>query len=167
MEPWRRAQQQGCRGQSREIPSQRIGADQHSPAREACLLIHWGGWGLGAEAQTPEVRPQGEDWGWLREHSLKGASAPQLAGRESRKSLELPKSQETIVSGCARRGDSEHRLNELQRRVRAVATSGDTRDGHETLRLLLQQPRNLCASTGHYPHLPSQEPVQPATVRVP
>ena len=32
-----------------------------------------------------EVRSQGEDWGWLHEYSLKGASAPQLAGRESRK----------------------------------------------------------------------------------
>ena len=32
-----------------------------------------------------EVRPQGEDWGWLREHRLKGASAPQLARREFRK----------------------------------------------------------------------------------
>ena len=32
-----------------------------------------------------EVRSQGEDWGWLREHSLKGASVPQLAGRESGK----------------------------------------------------------------------------------
>ena len=32
-----------------------------------------------------EVRPQGEYWGWLCEHSLKGASAPQLAGRESGK----------------------------------------------------------------------------------
>ena len=31
-EPWRRAQQQWCRGQSREIPTQRIGANQHSPA---------------------------------------------------------------------------------------------------------------------------------------
>ena len=30
-----------------------------------------------------EVRPQGEDWGWLHEDSLKGASAPQLARRES------------------------------------------------------------------------------------
>ena len=28
-EPRRRAQQQGCRGQSREIPAQRISADQH------------------------------------------------------------------------------------------------------------------------------------------
>ena len=42
------------------------------------------GW-LGAKAQASEFRPQGEDWGWLQEHSLKGASAPQLAGRESGK----------------------------------------------------------------------------------
>ncbi len=40
--------------------------------------------GLGAEAQA-SVRSQGEDWGWLREHSLQGASAPQLARRESGK----------------------------------------------------------------------------------
>ena len=48
-EPWRRPQQQGCRGQSGEIPAQRIGADQHSPAREACLLSCRGGrgWDLG------------------------------------------------------------------------------------------------------------------------
>ena len=38
-----------------------------------------------AEAPASEVRPQGEDWGWLHEHSLKGAGAPQLAGRESGK----------------------------------------------------------------------------------
>ena len=29
-------------------------------------------WGLGAEVQASEVRSQGEDWGWMREHSLKG-----------------------------------------------------------------------------------------------
>ena len=45
--------------------------------------------GLGAEARA-SVGSQGEDWGWRREHSLKGASAPRLAGRESGKSLELP-----------------------------------------------------------------------------
>ena len=78
-------QQQGCRGQSREIPAWRISADQHSPAWEACLLTSRGGRGLGAEAWASEVRSQGEDWGWLREHSLKGASAPQLARRESGK----------------------------------------------------------------------------------
>ena len=83
MEPQRRAQQQGCRGQSGEIPALRIGAIQHSPAQEACLLTHWGAWGLGAEARASEVRSQGEDWGWLREDSLKGASVPQLTGRES------------------------------------------------------------------------------------
>ena len=31
------------------------------------------------------LRSQGEDWDWLHEHSLKGASASQLAERESRK----------------------------------------------------------------------------------
>ena len=40
--------------------------------------------GLGAEARA-SVGSQGEDWGWWREHSLKGASAPQLAGRETGK----------------------------------------------------------------------------------
>ena len=84
-EPRRRAQPQGCGGQSGEIPAQRIGADQHSPAQEACLLTHQGGRGLGAEAQASEVRSQGENWGWLREHSLKGATAVRLAGREARK----------------------------------------------------------------------------------
>ena len=84
-EPQRRAQPQGCRGQRREIPAQRLGAEQHSPAREACLLTRQGGRGLGAEARASEVRSQGEDWGWRREHNLKGAGAPQLAQRESRK----------------------------------------------------------------------------------
>ena len=44
-EPRRRAHQQGCGGQNREVPAQRISADQHSPAREACLLSRWGGRG--------------------------------------------------------------------------------------------------------------------------
>ena len=49
------------------------------------LSAHPLGWaGLGAEARA-SVGSQGEDWGWRREHSLKGASAPQLAGRESGK----------------------------------------------------------------------------------
>ena len=44
-EPRRRAQPQGCGGQSGEIPARRTGADQHSPAREACLLTRRGGRG--------------------------------------------------------------------------------------------------------------------------
>ena len=85
LDPRRREQQQGCRGQSREIPAQGIGADQHSLAREACLLTRRGRGELGAEARALEIRSQGEDSGWLHEHSLKGASAPQLARRESGK----------------------------------------------------------------------------------
>ena len=84
MEPRRRAQQQGCGGQSGEIPAQRIGAEQHSPARDACVLTRRDGWGLQVEAPA-SVESQGEDWGWLCEHSLKEAIVPQLAGRESGK----------------------------------------------------------------------------------
>ena len=73
----RRAKQRDSRTEVR--------ADQHSPAQEACLLTRRGGRGLGAEARASEVGSQGEDWGWRREHSLKGASAPQVAGRESGK----------------------------------------------------------------------------------
>ena len=72
LEPRRRVQPQGCRGQSGEIPPQRKGADQHSPVRESYLLTRWGGWGLGAEARAL-VGSQGEDWGWQREHSLHNA----------------------------------------------------------------------------------------------
>ena len=71
-EPRRRAQPQGCGTQRGEIPAQRISVDQHSPAREACLLTRQGRRGLGAEARASEVRSQGEDWGWRCEHSLKG-----------------------------------------------------------------------------------------------
>ena len=77
-----REQQQGYGGQSGEIPAQRIGANRHSPAREACLLSLPGRAGLGAEARA-SARVQGEDWGWQREHSLQEVSAPRLAGRES------------------------------------------------------------------------------------
>ena len=60
-EPRRRVQQQGCGGQSGEIPAWRIGADQHSPAREACLLTRRSGAGRGWELRLglqsdPRVR---------------------------------------------------------------------------------------------------------------
>ena len=44
-EPWRRAQPQGCGGQSGDTPAQRLGTEQHSAAREACLLTRRGGRG--------------------------------------------------------------------------------------------------------------------------
>ena len=80
-EPWRTAQPQGCGGQSSEIPAQRISADQHSPALEACLLTHQGGQGLGAEARGSFVSLGLAAW-----TQPEGASAPQLGGRESGKS---------------------------------------------------------------------------------
>ena len=44
-EPRRRVQPQGCGGQSGEVPAQRLGAEQHSPVPEACLLPRRGGRG--------------------------------------------------------------------------------------------------------------------------
>ena len=99
--------------------------------------------------------PAGAGGGWElrlgllsdRRERTEGVSAPQLAGRSPGKSLQLPKRQETFsclfVSWCARRGDSERCLKELQRRARAAAISVATRDGHETLKLMLQPPRSL------------------------
>ena len=174
LEPCRRAQQQGCRGQSGEIPTQRIGADQHSPTWEACLLTHWGRWRLGAEAWASEVRPQGEDWGWLCEDSLKGASAPQLARRESRKKsgpageardqcfgvheerwfpLHVPTKGRAPAKGAPEMGTSQGYQLRPQRRA-------------WTANAVLLTPRILCASTGHYQHPPAPH-VQHATARVP
>ena len=55
----------------------------HQPQRLDCSpgVMGWG-WELRLRLQRSDPR---EDWGWLREHSLKGASVPQLAGRESGK----------------------------------------------------------------------------------
>ena len=113
-----------------------------------------------------EVGSQGEDWGWLCEHSLKGASAPQLAGRESGKKSGTAEEARDHCFGV----HEESGFREPPKRAPETGMScgyqRDTRDGDETLRLLLQPPGSLCASTGHYPHLPSREPVQPATARV-
>ena len=127
--------------------------------------------GLGAEAWASEVGSQGEDWGWQHEHSLKGLVRHGYPGGSPGKSLELPKRRETspclFVSWCARRGDSERRLKELQRRARAAVISVDPRDGHETLGLLQPPPKSLCASTGHIHTAPPRSrcsPPLPASV---
>ena len=157
-EPRRRAQPQGCGGQSGEIPARRLGAEQRSPARETCLLTRRGG--RGWELRLGFGRGAGRGLGLAARTQPEGVSAPQLAGRETGKSLQLPKRQETFsclfVSRRARRGDSERRLKELQRWARAAAISADPRDGRETLGLLLPLPKSLCASTGHSPHRPSR-----------
>ena len=45
LEPRRRAQPRRSGGQSGEVPARRSSANQHSPAREACLLPRQGGRG--------------------------------------------------------------------------------------------------------------------------
>ena len=57
----------------------------HQLERLVCSPASQDGWGLGAEARASKVRYHGEDWDWLREHSLKEVSAPQLAGKEAGK----------------------------------------------------------------------------------
>ena len=69
----RRAKQRDSRMEARRRAAltNLRGLSAHPPGRA----------GLGAEARA-SVGSQGEDWGWRHEHSLKGDSAPQLAGRE-------------------------------------------------------------------------------------
>ena len=113
-----------------------------------------------------QVRSQGEDWGWLRKHSLKAASAPQLTGKESRKKYGPDKEARGHCFGVCK----ERRFRAPPKQAPEMGAScgyqPDTRDRHEMLRLLLQPARSLCESTGHYPHFSSQKPVQSATVRV-
>ena len=137
----------------------------HQPERLFCSPAGMGwGWELRLRLQRSDRRERtgvgcvNTAWRGLVHHSEPGGSPG--------KTLDMPKRQEIVVSGCARTGDPEHRIKELQRWARATAINADPRDGHGMLRLLLQPSRSLCASTGHFPHLPSQEPVQPATARV-
>ena len=166
MEQRRRAQQQRCRGQSGEIPAQRIGANQLSPAREACLLTHRGGRGLGAEARA-SVGSQGEDWGWWSEHSLKRASAPQLAGRESGPAEEardffLPlcflvreeRGLRALLKGAPETGVTHGYQHRPQRRA------WDAKAAAAATKKPVCKHRSLSTP-------PSREPVQPATARVP
>ena len=76
----------GAEGKVERFPHRgSVPSSTHQPEKLVCSPAGWDRWGQGAEARASEVRPQGEDWGWLCEHSLKGASTPQLAWRESGK----------------------------------------------------------------------------------
>ena len=75
----------GAEGKAERFPHRGLVlASTHQPERLVCSPARTG-WGLGAKARALEVRSQGEDWGWLRKHSLKGASVPRLTRRESEK----------------------------------------------------------------------------------
>ena len=62
----------GAEGKVERFPHRGpVPTSTHQPERLVCSPTG-AGRALGAEAQASEVRSQGKDWGWLREHSLKG-----------------------------------------------------------------------------------------------
>ena len=75
---WGECSNRGAEGKVERFPHR--GSVPTSTHQRERLVCRAGSWGSGLE-----VRSQGEDWGWLCEDSQKGASAPQLAGRKSRK----------------------------------------------------------------------------------
>ena len=77
----------GAEGKAERFPHRgSVPTSTHQPEKLVCSVARTGGgWELRLRLQRSD--PKGEDWGWLREHSLKGVSAPQLARRESRKKL--------------------------------------------------------------------------------
>ena len=99
----------------------------------------------------------------LTEHLLSTGRRPQTS-QKARNSPRTWVGQKKKENTEAKKRDGT--APEPPRRAQAAAINADTRDRHEMLRLLLLPPRRLYASIGHYPHLPSWEPVQPATARV-
>ena len=63
----------GAEGKAERFPHRgSMPTSTHQPERLVCSPAGAGGGGLGAEARASEVGSQGEDWGWLCEHILKG-----------------------------------------------------------------------------------------------
>ena len=59
----------GAEGKAERFPHRgSVPTSTHQPERLVCSTAGAGG---GWEARASEVRSQGEDWGWRREHSLK------------------------------------------------------------------------------------------------
>ena len=131
------------------------------------------------QPETLVCSPAGTGGGWelrlgLRRsipgRKLKGFSVTQLARRVSGKRSGAAEEARDFFLPLCFVVHEERGLRappkQAPEMAQATAINSDPRDRHEMLRLLLQTPRSLCASTGHYPHLPSQESVQPTTARV-
>ena len=118
-------QQQGRRGENGEIPAQRLGAEQRSPAQEAYLLTRRGRRELGAEAWASVLA--------RRESGKKSAAAEEardfflplcFVAREEKGFRAPPKrTPETGTSRGYQHGS--------KRRARAAANSADPRDRRE------------------------------------
>lgn len=125
-----------------------------------CLHTCWGRWGLGAEAQALEVRPQREDWNWLPWRQSGGASTTQL--KESRKIpglaretrdhccgvLEKSRPAWDYLTQCAhRRQGTDSKGPEVGQAADAVS---NPRSGHDAAKTATK----LWAGAGHCLHFP-------------
>ena len=83
-EPGGEHSNRGAEGKAERFPHRGLLlTSTHQPEGIVCSPTGAGGsWELRLRHQRSS---QGEDWGWLCGHSLKGDSAPQLARRESGK----------------------------------------------------------------------------------
>ena len=74
----------GAEGKAERFPHKGLGpTSTHQPERLVCSPTGVGrGWELRLRLWRSDPR---EDWGWLREHNLKGATLLQLTGKESGK----------------------------------------------------------------------------------
>ena len=145
----------------RDLPRWSVPPSIHQPE----TLVHWGRRGLGAEAQASEVRPWGEDCGWLCGDSLTGlgcrAPRPREYGKKPgtagiwEETWDCQRGKVPLLGVCARRGSglpqelpslsthsqaTGHCLHELQGRVQAAAAISDSRGRCRPL-LLLRVPR--------------------------
>ena len=121
----------GAEGKAERFPHRGSVPTQNSPAREACLLTRWGGWGLGAEVPASEIRCQGDDCCWLHEQNLKGASAPQLAGRESGKKSRAAKDARNFFLSLCFVGHEERVLRQLLKGAPEMGVSFGYQHGPE------------------------------------
>ena len=160
----------GAEGKAERFPhGGSMPASTHQPKRHVCLPA--GGWGLGAEARASGVRPQGVDWGWLREHSLKGVSAPQLAGRESGKRSGAAEEARDFFLPLSLEVGEERGLRALLKGAPETGAScgyqcGPQRRAWDAKAATAATKKPVCKHRS-LSTLPSREPVQPATARVP
>ena len=158
----------GAEGKAERFPHRgSVPTSTHQPKRLTCSPAIQDRWGLGAEARTSEVRSQGEDWGGLREHSLKGVSASQLAGRESRKRSGTA---EEARDYCFRVRE-ETGFRAPPKRAPETGVSCGYQRGHQrrawdAKAAAAATKKPVCKHRSLYTP-PLREPVQPATARVP
>ena len=91
----------------------------HQPERLVCSPTGaGGGWELRLRLWRSDPKEKREDWEWLHEHSLKGSSAPQLAGKASSPSRGRHQKQQEPRTCSLQKGDTKHSKLRKMRRQR-------------------------------------------------